>query len=299
MFDELRLVFDESTKGVPVPSPSISEVRRRSHRARTIRVVMGAALAVSAVTAVGVFIRSAEPAGPIPPASNTRMEGVDVDQAAHVVIEELGHHCRNFDFHFKSEILGQPYRPVQCGGRSEIVPGTSPPEVASTRGPTLVLYSFATEGGRKAWSEDHPPLWVGRLTGQRWIVDVLDRSVFGNIEARLGEHTLHLQVAEPPAIWRFGRHSMQPSPADLTPAVSLQEAAQELTQQDEELWGAQLGLYQDSRRPRVRPVPAWLITVRNCVPSYGGKHAAPSCQGDRLHVIVEATTGTQITSFRD
>lgn len=297
MFDELRSLFEESTKKIPVPSPSISGVRRRSRRTRITRVAVGAALAVSAVTAVGVFIRSTEQDRPVQAAGDSRVDGVDVDEAAHVVMEELGPHCRNFDFHFKSEILGQPYRPVQCGGRSETVPGSSAPEVASVRGPTLVLYSFATEAGREAWSEDHAGLWVGRLTGPRWIVDVLDRSVFGNIKARLGEQTL--QVAEPPATWRLGRHSMQPSPADLTPAVSLQEAAQELTQHDEELWGAQLGLYQDSKRPRVEPVPAWLITVRSCVPSYGGKHAAPSCQGDRLHVIVDATTGTHIASFRD
>lgn len=297
MSDEFRSLFEASTAGIPAPAPSAATVSRRSRRIRATRVAAGIASFVAITAVAGILIKAAQPARLIQPVQEGSAATSDVDTTALLLIDKLGTHCRNYDFHFKTDVGGVAYRPVQCGGRSEIVPASDPPEAAPARGPTLVLYSFATETARRSWSDAHPALWAGRLTGETWIVDVMDSSVFGDIQARLTKITL--RASEPPAIWRFGRHSMQAASRPLTPAVSLQEAAEQLTGRDQEVLGAQLGHYRDTKRAQLRPVPAWLITVRTCVPSYGGQHASPNCRGTRHHAIVDATTGARITTFVD
>ena len=46
-------------------------------------------------------------------------------------------------------------------------------------------------------------------------------------------------------------------------------------------------------------IPAWMVTTRRCVPSYGGHHAEPDCEGDSRHILIDAKTGKRLATVTE
>jgi hypothetical protein len=290
MSDDLRSRF-ESLDRLPVPESSVSDVQRRGGQIRRRRWALqsAATLAILATGLVAVYSlgRSSEP--PPEPIGEPRRKLPAVDVVAQDVREDLGRLCRNFDFYFSSGGEPKEYRPVQCGKRLQ-----SLHPLILERGPEVVIHAFADATAKDAWLSDHPAPLGGRFGGENWFVDVMQPHAFERVREQLSDAEV---VAEPSSAWEPSQgHEVERLDPGFTPEVDLESASRTLKSgATKEILAAQLAAYSDESMEE--PVPAWIITVRRCVPQYGGEHAAPGCRGDQLYVIVDATTGENIASF--
>ena len=218
------------------------------------------------------------------------------DRVASEVIEHLQVHarlCRGFDFFFRVTYATGSYRPVQCGAETRVkdVFVETPPEdpvITFIRGPGLVVYGFSDTSVRDSWLEGHPVPLGGRVVGDLWIVDVMNRSIYRRIASAAIEGAE--EAIGPPDAMRIDEHMIEPLEGGYWPEVSLGSAV-DTARIREELLGAQLVIYSDETTEDVQAIKSWLITLRRCVEGYGGMHAAPDCEGDQTYVVVDAETG--------
>jgi hypothetical protein len=227
------------------------------------------------------------------------------DRVASEVLEHLRRHvgiCRGFDFQFKDELEGTPYRPVQCGAEirfrnADVAPtkGTGieaePPSAPRyVRGPQVVVYGFQDRGSRDAWlAREQPPLG-GRIYGENWVIDVIERDLYGRVAAAATPGAE--EAIGPSDSLSFENRTIEPADGSKTP-VSLSRAVAKARDQ-EELLGAELVVYSDED---VKGVDAWHIVLRRCVQNYGGEHADPTCSGEQTHVIVDAASAAILARF--
>jgi hypothetical protein len=307
MSDDLRSLFESSIDTIPVPAASATEMMRRGRRLRNQRIGFGVASLLVVVGSIAVAVRSLETSAP-PPVGGDVTTVSDVDKTAHRLIDDLKPLCSGYDFYFKAEVAGELYRPVQCGMQSDIAlgPSRTPTPVGENvdvrvrlvKGPSFVLYAFADSEGRDAWLDTHAPPWDGRIVGTEWVVEVMDRTRFREVQKAMPEEEVE-RVYPPAANWRVGSHVVETLPDDYEPGVSLRSATRGFREAREalmEVLGAELGAYRNLDQSDVA-VPAWIVTTRRCIPSYGGRHAAPDCGGDQLYIVIDAATGKKITSF--
>ena len=103
--------------------------------------------------------------------------------------------------------------------------------------------------------------------------------------------------------WERSGHVLKPPPEPYEAAVSFEQAAGAIANERHVVAG-RLGLFTNQSygymgKRTVVDVPAWVITVRECVPSHGppGLNERPRCASDHLHVVVNAETGRYMQGF--
>lgn len=230
------------------------------------------------------------------------------DRTATEVVEHLRryvHLCRGFDFYYRDEIEGSAYRPVQCGAETEMVedgrpveaPGTPGPiegddfETRYLSGPDLVVYAFQDREARDAWlATEHPGLG-GRVYGEEWVIDVMDRDLYRRVVASAPQGAEEAIAPEDEVV--YGDHSLETAEPIRRVGVSLPEAI-ETARAQEELLIAEPVVY---RGPDAETRRAWHVVLRRCIPSYGGTHADPSCEGEQTHVVIDVRSGTVLAEF--
>jgi hypothetical protein len=281
-----------------------------------IRLALGAAAAITVGTAgfVGANSLLTDNSGldPVQPPPSTSDAAVKVDRTALSLIDDLrpASLCRSYDFYYKEEIAGEPYRPVQCGAEfhlrwsSGVVTQPSQPSQAPTplaetrsiiRGPDIVIYAFASRAAKRAWMQANDPLWGGRLSGPTWLIDATSPHVLDRVRGALSELKPFV-VASGTQTWGVGNHVIEWRRPEVKPRVPLRRASRGL-QGTPELISAELGLYSDLDDSGGRPVAAWIITYRKCVPAFGSEDASPECLGHELHIVIDAQTGEEIVTF--
>jgi hypothetical protein len=284
---------------------------------RATRLALGAVTAITVCTAgfVGAnsLITVDRPTHPVQSPPSTSDAGEKVDRTALSLIDDLRPMslCRGYDFYYKEDIAGEPYRPVQCGaefhlrwssgevtepGQPTQAPPTPLEETRSiVRGPDIMIYAFASRDAKRAWMEANAAPWGGRIAGDEWVIDVITPDAFERVRDAL-THRGATVVGSPNETWQVGRHVVErPGPA-LRPEVPLRRVSRGL-QGTPELISAELGLYSDLDDSDRKPVAAWIITYRKCVPAYGGEDASPECRGHELHIVLDARTGKRIATF--
>lgn len=103
--------------------------------------------------------------------------------------------------------------------------------------------------------------------------------------------------------WEGSGHVLKPPLESYEAPVSF-EAAAGVVANERDVIAGRLGLFTNQsygymgKRTMV-DVPAWVITVRECVPSHGppGLKERPRCASDHLHVVVNAETGRYMQGF--
>jgi hypothetical protein len=307
MSDDTRALFDDSLETIRVPSGSPADAARRG-RTYVRRRRLARTLSLAVLLGAGGIVAGNVTGGNQTTAPPATRSGADqlVDDRASRIIEALGPVCRGFDFYYKTPIGPELYRPVQCGMHRSVVafvdsrlaspsaaptPSLAPPEVRLVRGPLLVVYAFSSPGAATFWMESHPPFRGGRIAGRNWVVDVVARSTFEAVRDELAAGRV---VARPDRAWRVRDHVVTDVPRGFAPVVSLRRASRGVLARHREILAAELGTYATGTS---RPRPAWIITVRRCVPQYGGAHAAPNCAPDRAHIVVHARSGRRIARF--
>jgi hypothetical protein len=168
--------------------------------------------------------------------------------------------------------------------------GGDEPEITLTRGPALVLYAFSEPRTQEEWLAQHVPPFGGRLAGDGWVIDVMDPDGLEHVRKAISEHRFSV-VAKPSTTWRLDNHVAELPPAGVVPRVPLGQVGKHPALRVGETLSANLVRYSDRDLPRNRPRLSWLVILRKCIPSYGGPHADPGCQGDHDHFIFDARTG--------
>jgi hypothetical protein len=303
MHDDARVLFDASLETIPVPllpsGPVVARGRKLSRRRAIVRTACaGLVLAASAVGATALM------RGPssAPPIDRPARED-PVDARAFDVLEDLGSICAGYDFYFKTDLGPAEYRPVECGMIQELVPAGPPPatpppsppsvdELSSrlVRGPRAVVYAFSSRAAKRLWLEAHEPFRGGRIAGEDWVVDVVPPSEFPSVRNELPGGRV---VAHPRSSWTVGEHVVSDPPIDFRP-VPLRRVSRAAIAHHRELLAAELASY---RHGDSRGVPAWVLTFRRCVPQFGGVHASTECEGDRLHIVFDASSGERVATF--
>lgn len=234
---------------------------------------------------------------PPPPASPPE------DQVAAEVIEALRANaslCRGYDFQFKGEIEGQPYRPVQCDAQTRLAdlaespsptPGT-PPSIEYIAGPKLVIYAFADPETRATWVETVQAPLGGRLVGDDWVIDVMDRTAYREIESQVPGQK---EAISPRDAWSFEGHLLEAEAGGKGSRVSLDEAVS-TARNNEEVLLVELITYTNEAED-IEGLRAWHIVLRRCVPPYGGIHAESGCEGLQSHVIIHARNRAVVARF--
>jgi hypothetical protein len=296
MNDELKWVFERSTGSIPIPSTSLQSVQSAGRRIRLVRMGAAAVGVLGVVVAIGLGVgsldRDSGSDDRFTPSSTPSVDGTEVDALATSLIQDLQPTlCSSSDFYFKSEIDGELYRPVQCGMETALrqAPGDEP-EITLKRGPTLVLYAFSDPELQEQWLSRHVAPFGGRIAGDDWVIDVMDPDGLSHVRKAISEHRFSV-VAQPSSTWRLDNHAAELAPARAVPRVPLDQVGQHPALRVGETLSANLVRYSDRDLPRNRPRLSWLIVLRKCVPSYGGPHADPGCQGDQDHFIFDARNG--------
>lgn len=308
MSDDTRVLFEKSLEAIPVPSGSPVDASRRGRtyvRRRRLVQVLSIALLLAGAIVVGEGVVGEGTSAP--PVNQPEDVGL-VDEIALGVVDDLGPFCRGYDFYYKAAFGPALYRPVQCGMDMALIPRTDPlSETAPTpgpspslsdddfrtrllRGPRLLVHAFSTNAAKEAWVDAHEPFRGGRFEGDAWVVDVIYRANFAGVRDELSAESV---TARPRRVWRIGERFVEDAPRGLLVEVPLRRASRHIVEGTAEILAAQLGSYSEGGDL----FPAWVVTVRRCVPQYGGIHASPYCAGDRHHVVIDAVSGRRIASF--
>lgn len=129
--------------------------------------------------------------------------------------------------------------------------------------------------------------------------------VFGSCtESEIAPNTAALPI---PVVvqerWERSGHVLRPPPESYEAPVNFEEAAG-LVADERLVIAGRLGLFTNQSygymgKRTIVDVPAWVITVRQCVPVHGppGLEDRPRCASDHLHMVVNAETGGHMQGF--
>ena len=101
--------------------------------------------------------------------------------------------------------------------------------------------------------------------------------------------------------WARSGHVLEPPDPGFQPAISARQAVDEAAN-DQQVLKIRLGLFTNKSygyigKRTIVDVPAWVVTVRQCVPRHGPPRTGRGCASDHLHVVVNADNGRYMQAF--